>query len=37
MTGRLNRTRDESRRLALILMAIGLLLLSLALVLGGWP
>ncbi|MDQ0446626.1 hypothetical protein QO012_001115 [Methylobacterium aerolatum] len=37
MTDRLHRNRDESRRLALILMGSGLLLLSAALALGGWP
>ncbi len=37
MSGRIGRTRDESRRLALILMGLGLTLLTVALVLGGLP
>jgi len=37
VSDRLGRNRDESRRLALILMAAGLTLLTLALALGGLP
>jgi hypothetical protein len=37
MSGRIGRSRDDSRRIALILMGLGLALLTLALALGGLP
>ncbi len=37
MSGKLDRSRDEPRRIALVLMGLGIVLLALALALGGFP